>query len=107
MINEFSKPLSILMNGINYNHFNRRIMKNLLMAFAVMAFILTSCGSKQQKTTGEHTHADGTTHDCSTHERADVKQESFEVTADSTATKTNCQSEEGCSGACGGCEHAN
>lgn len=85
-------------------------MKNLLMALAVMAFVLTSCGSKKQSSEETHTHSDGSVHeghDHSVHEHADVKQEAFEVSADSTATKTNCQNEEECSGTCGGCEKAN
>ena len=84
-------------------------MKNLLMAFAVMAFILTSCGSKQQSSEMTHKHSDGSVHeghDHNDHEHVEVKQEAFEVTTDSTATKTDSKKEEGCDQACGGCEHA-
>lgn len=86
-------------------------MKNLFMALAVMAFVLTSCGSKQQSTEETHTHVDGSVHeghDHSDHEHAVGQQETFEVTPDSAATSAACSdNKESCDHSCNGCEHTN
>ena len=60
-------------------------MKKILFILAIVGLVVSSCGNKKKKdTVGTHTHSDGIAHRDDAHDHdAKLKQEAFEVKADS------------------------